>query len=129
MASHVEDQCQRSAKMYSQAMSHLRRGSENGAGGDFGKANSDYLIGLTCLMDAIKIEPSVEKRDNMKHIMETFLKRAELFKKLKIVELAWEGRGRAEYSGRKQDLCSCNCRIQTGKHGRGTGSQGGGEVL
>ena len=34
-------------------------------------------------MDAIKIEPSTEKRDNMKHIMETFLKRAELFKKAK----------------------------------------------
>ena len=69
--------------MYAEAMVHLRRGSENGAGGDFGKANSDYLIGLTCLMDAIKIEPSTEKRDNMKHIMETFLKRAELFKKAK----------------------------------------------
>jgi len=67
--------------MYAEAMGHLNRGTENGAKGDYGKANSNYLLGLTCLMDAIKIEPSGTKRDTMKEIMATFLKRAEVFKR------------------------------------------------
>ena len=69
------------SSMYAEAMGHLNRGTENGANGDYGKANSNYLLGLTCLMDAIKIEPSGTKRDTMKEIMATFLKRAEVFKR------------------------------------------------